>query len=44
MYSTHNEPESIFFEELIQTLKCIMYEKLTASYSKSHLGYLNGIQ
>ena len=44
MYSTHNEGKSLIAERFIKTLKAKIYEKVTASNSKSDLTYLNKLQ
>ena len=41
MYSTHNEGKSVVAEGFTKTLKVKIYKKVTATDSKSSLGYLN---
>ena len=41
MYSTHNEGKPIVAERFIRMLKAKIYKKMTGSYSKSYLGYVN---
>ena len=44
MYSTHNEGTSIVAGRFIRTLKCKIYNKLTANTSKSYLFNLNKLE
>ena len=40
-YQTHNEGQSVIAEMFIKTLKAEIYQKMTATDSKSYLSYLN---